>query len=77
MIAAALPMLAAWLKHRLEQLFEAVDRDHAVGVFIGGLLLLWNLPGSIFAKSFLARDTIFERIEDGIIVLDQWTGSSI
>jgi len=74
MIAVALPMLAALV----ETLGLSSSLKLSIGItpwasFIGGLLLLWNLPRFHLRKVIpLARDTIFERIEDGIIVLDQW-----
>ena len=74
MIAAALPMLAALV----ETLGLSSSLKLSIGItpwasFIGGLLLLWNLPRFHLRKVIpLARDTIFERIEDGIIVLDPW-----
>jgi PAS domain S-box-containing protein len=74
LMAAALPMAAA--------LFETLGLSSSlklsIGItpwasFIGGLLLIWNLPRFHLDKVIpIARDTVFERINDAILLLDPW-----
>ncbi len=72
--AASLPMLAALV----ETLGLSRTWKLSVGItpwasFAGGLLLVWSLPRFHLHKVIpLARDTVFERIEASIFVLDQW-----
>ncbi|MDD8025841.1 MAG: histidine kinase N-terminal 7TM domain-containing protein [Acidobacteriota bacterium] len=74
LIAAALPMLAALV----ETLGLSISLRLSIGItpwasYIGSLLLIWNLPRFHLHKVIpIARDTIFERIKDNIIVLDKW-----
>jgi PAS domain S-box-containing protein len=74
LITALLPMLAALV----ETLGLSGSLRLSVGItpwasFIGSLFLVWNLPrfhlGIVIP---LARETVFERIEDSILVLDPW-----
>jgi PAS domain S-box-containing protein/putative nucleotidyltransferase with HDIG domain len=73
LLAAVLPMLAALV----ETLGLSSALKLSVGItpwasFIGSLLLIWNLPRfHLHTVIPMARDTIFERIKDYIIVLDQ------
>ncbi len=74
LIAAALPMLVALA----ETLGLSSFLKLSIGMtpwasFIGSLILVWKLPRFHLHKVIpFARDTIFERIEDNIIVLDKW-----
>jgi PAS domain S-box-containing protein/putative nucleotidyltransferase with HDIG domain len=74
LIAAALPMLAALV----ETLGLSSSLKLSIGItpwasYIGSLLLIWNLPRFHLHKIIpIARDTIFERIKDYLIVLDKW-----
>jgi PAS domain S-box-containing protein len=74
LLAVALPMLAALV----ETLGLSSALKLSIGItpwasFIGGLLLIWNLPRFHLHKVLpLAHDTVFERINDAILVLDQW-----
>ncbi|MBE3124412.1 MAG: HD domain-containing protein [Acidobacteria bacterium] len=73
LITAVLPMLAALV----ETLGLSSSLKLSVGItpwasFIGSLLLIWNLPRfHLHSVIPMARDTIFERIKDYIIVLDK------
>lgn len=74
LIAAVLPMLVAFAETL------GVDKSLKLSIgmtpwacFIGTLILVWNLPRFHLHDVIpFARDTIFERIEDCIIVLDKW-----
>ena len=74
LIAAVLPMLAALI----ETLGLSGSLKLSIGItpwvsFIGTVILVWNLPRFHLHDVLpYARDTIFERIEDYIIVLDDW-----
>lgn len=73
LIAAVLPMLVALV----ETLGLSSALKLSIGItpwasFIGSLLLIWNLPRFHLHKVIpIARDIIFERIKDYIIVLDK------
>jgi PAS domain S-box-containing protein/putative nucleotidyltransferase with HDIG domain len=73
LIAAVLPMLAALV----ETLGLSDSLKLSIGItpwvtFIVTVILVWNLPRFHLRKIIpFARDTIFERIEDYIIVLDK------
>ncbi|MCX6571052.1 MAG: PAS domain S-box protein [Candidatus Aminicenantes bacterium] len=74
LIAAVLPMLAALI----ETLGLSGSLKLSIGItpwvsLIGAVILVWNLPRFHLHDVLpYARDTIFERIEDYIIVLDDW-----
>ncbi|MCX6560756.1 MAG: PAS domain S-box protein [Candidatus Aminicenantes bacterium] len=74
LMAVALPMLAALV----ETLGLSSSLKLSIGLtpwasFVGGLLLIWNLPRFQLHKVIpLAHDTVFERINDSILVLDKW-----
>jgi PAS domain S-box-containing protein/putative nucleotidyltransferase with HDIG domain len=74
LIAAGLPMLAALV----ETLGLSASLKLSIGItpwvsFIGAVILVWNLPRFRLHDVLpYAHDTIFERIEDYIIVLDDW-----
>jgi hypothetical protein len=74
LIAAVLPMLVALV----ETLGLSSALKLSIGLtpwasFIGSLILIWRLLRLHLHKVIpFARDTIFERIEDNIIVLDKW-----
>jgi PAS domain S-box-containing protein/putative nucleotidyltransferase with HDIG domain len=74
LMAAVLPMLAALV----ETLGLSNSLKLSIGItpwacFIGALILVWNLPRfHLHDVVPYARGTIFERIEDYIIVLDDW-----
>jgi PAS domain S-box-containing protein/putative nucleotidyltransferase with HDIG domain len=74
LMAAALPTLAAFF----ETLGLGKSLKLSIGItpwacFIGASILVWNLPRFRLHHVIpFARDTIFERIEDCIIVLDKW-----
>lgn len=73
LIAAVLPMLVALV----ETLGLSSSLKLSIGItpwasFIGSLILIWTLPRFHLHKVIpIARDTIFERIKDYIIVLDK------
>jgi len=74
LIAAVLPMLAAVV----ETLGLSNSLKLSIGItpwasFIGTIIIVWNLPRLHLREVIpFARDTLFERIEDYIIVLDKW-----
>jgi len=74
LIAAVLPMLAAVV----ETLGLSSSLKLSIGItpwasFIGTIILVWNLPRFHLRDVIpFARDTLFERLEDYIIVLDKW-----
>jgi PAS domain S-box-containing protein/putative nucleotidyltransferase with HDIG domain len=74
LIAAVLPMMVALA----ETLGLSSALKLSIGLtpwasFIGSLILIWRLPRFHLHKVIpFARDTIFERLEDFIIVLDKW-----
>jgi len=74
LIAAVLPMLAAVA----ETIGLSNSLKLSIGItpwvsFIGTMIIVWNLPRFRLREVIpFARDTVFERLEDYIIVLDKW-----
>lgn len=74
LVSAVLPMAAALV----ETLGLSKSLKLSIGItpwasFIGALILVWNLPRFHLRDVIpYAHDTIFERIEDCIVVLDGW-----